>query len=32
MRVFEEWLGNFKSSISKYNYYSDFDKIVKKAN
>lgn len=28
-RVFNEWLNNFKSSISNYGYYVDFEKIYK---
>jgi type II restriction enzyme len=28
-RNFDEWLSNFKSSISNYTYYVDFDKIYK---
>ncbi len=28
-RNFNEWLGKFKSSISDYNYYADFEKIYK---
>ena len=30
-RDFNQWLGNFKSSISNYDYYVDFDKIYKSA-
>ena len=30
-RDFNQWLGNFKSSISNYGYYVDFDKIYKSA-
>lgn len=30
-RDFDEWLGNFKSSISDYTYYVDFEKIYSKA-
>lgn len=29
MRDFEEWLGKFRASISSYDYYIDFDKVVK---
>lgn len=29
MRNFDEWLNNFKFSISGYDYYTDFEKIVK---
>lgn len=29
MRNFDKWLSNFKSSISGYSYYIDFDKVVK---
>ena len=28
-RNFNEWLSKFKSSISNYNYYVDFDKVYK---
>ena len=28
-RDFNEWLNNFKSSISNYGYYVDFEKIYK---
>jgi type II restriction enzyme len=28
-RDFSEWLSNFKSSISNYTYYVDFNKIYK---
>ncbi|MEG1739252.1 MAG: type II restriction endonuclease [Malacoplasma sp.] len=28
MRNFEEWLGNFKESISGYDYYVNFDKVI----
>lgn len=31
-RNFNEWLGKFKSSISNYGYYVDFEKIYKLAN
>ena len=27
MRDFNEWLSNFKTSISDYGYYVDFDKV-----
>lgn len=27
MRVFEDWLGDFKSVIASYDYYVDFDKV-----
>ena len=30
-RDFKEWLGQFKSSISNYSYYVDFDKIYEQA-
>lgn len=30
-RDFKEWLGKFKSSISNYSYYVDFDKIYEQA-
>ena len=30
-RNFNQWLGNFKSSISNYGYYVDFEKIYKSA-
>lgn len=30
-RDFNEWIGNFKSSISNYGYYVDFEKIYKSA-
>jgi len=29
MRNFDEWLGKFRASISSYNYYIDFDKVVR---
>lgn len=29
MRNFDEWLANFRASISTYKYYIDFDKVVK---
>lgn len=29
MRNFDEWLNNFKFSISGYDYYADFEKVVK---
>lgn len=29
MRDFDEWLSKFRASISSYNYYIDFDKVVK---
>lgn len=29
MRNFDEWLGNFKDSISTYSYYTDFEKVIK---
>ena len=29
IRDFNEWIGNFKSSISNYSYYADFKKIYK---
>lgn len=29
MRNFDEWLSKFRSSISGYNYYIDFDKVIK---
>lgn len=29
MRNFDEWLANFRTSISTYKYYIDFDKVVK---
>lgn len=29
MRDFDEWLSMFRTSISSYNYYIDFDKVVK---
>lgn len=28
-RVFEEWIGNFRNSISTYDYYVDFNKVIK---
>lgn len=31
-RNFEEWLSNFKSSISGYKYYTDFEKVVRNVN
>ena len=30
-RDFNKWLDNFKSSISNYSYYVDFEKIYKSA-
>ena len=29
MRDFDEWLGKFRASISSYDYYIDFDKVVR---
>lgn len=29
MRNFDEWLSKFRASISGYNYYIDFDKVIK---
>lgn len=29
-RDFDEWLGKFRASISSYDYYIDFDKVVRK--
>lgn len=29
MRNFDEWLSKFRASISSYDYYIDFDKVVK---
>ena len=29
MRDFDEWLGKFRASISSYDYYIDFEKVVK---
>lgn len=29
MRDFQQWLGKFRASISSYNYYIDFEKVVK---
>lgn len=29
MRDFDEWLSKFRASISSYDYYIDFDKVVK---
>lgn len=31
-RDFDEWLGKFKSSISSYDYYVDFEKVYKNVN
>lgn len=31
-RDFDEWLGKFRASISSYNYYIDFDKVVRNVN
>ena len=28
-RNFEEWLGKFRASISSYDYYIDFKKVIK---
>ena len=28
-RDFDEWLGNFRPSIANYNYYIDFNKVIK---
>lgn len=28
-RNFDEWINNFKSSISNYSYYADFKKYIK---
>lgn len=29
MRNFDEWLSKFRTSISSYDYYIDFEKVVK---
>ena len=29
MRGFDEWLSKFRASISSYDYYIDFEKVVK---
>lgn len=29
MRDFDEWLSKFRASISSYDYYIDFEKVVK---
>ena len=29
MRDFDEWLSKFRPSISSYDYYIDFEKVVK---
>ena len=29
MRDFDEWLGKFRQSISSYDYYIDFEKVVR---
>ena len=32
MRNFDEWLSKFQSSISGYDYYVDFNKVVRNVN
>ncbi len=31
MRNFDEWLAQFRDSISNYRYYTDFEKVVANA-
>ena len=31
IRSFNDWISNFRSSISSYDYYINFDKVIKNA-